>query len=236
MLQELEDAVRNGNRFRLKDAKSKGVPLEEVLGKANELGEVQLSLEGLPPDALDAAFADLEKAFKKCFATGNFNSKPKWSIFADLNVLSAEMFRSSVNKFFCDNNVADIFVNLDKTNNRIFFSDKDECGQEAPLPRLQVGDKGKLKWMDELKAWWRNPANKVKTFAVALAERPGLTDVDFTELYKYYWDLSLFGDHGYDTDEWKTFRDDEVLHRYRKDVAAFYGCSGVKFTFVPRKV
>ena len=234
VLQKLEEAARDGNPFLLTEAKNKSVSLEEILGKANEINNAQLSLNGLTPDDCKITFDDLEKAFAKCFVEGKFDPKSNWSIFADLNDPDIEdyarVFRDKVNEIFAKNDVTDIFVNVDKVNGKVFFSDKDECGKETKLPSLKL-DGGKLKWTVDLKRWWRNPANKVETFAVALAETPGLTEVDFAEID------DCAGLFGYNTDEWKAFRDDEVLHRYRKNDAAkaFCGCSGVKFTFVPEE-
>ena len=182
----------------------------------------------------------LEGFFKKRFVDGDkvFNGVALDADLSDDRLVDIWMaFKRKMDKAFGDKGKS-VFINLDKKNNKIWFavSDMDEKEKEAlstPLPPLQV-DKGKLEWTDELKAWWRNPANKVETFAMALAETPGLAEVDFTELFESDSAAGLFSGF-YDTDEWKAFRDDEVLHRYRKDdgVAAFYGCSGVTFTFVP---
>ena len=97
VLQKLEEAVHSGNAFPLTEAKNKGVPLEEALKKANELGNAQLSLNGVDPANLHATFDELEKVFEKCFKR-NFNSKPNWSIFADIDIY-AWVFRNRVNEF-----------------------------------------------------------------------------------------------------------------------------------------
>ena len=97
---------------------------------------------------------------------------------------------------------------------------------------MKIDAHGKLIWTPELKSWWSNPTNKAKTFGVALAELPGLKEVNFAEVaYSEGTDFSSVA-----PDEWKKFADNKVLHRYREEENLHpfsHYCSGVKFTFVP---
>jgi hypothetical protein len=227
LLRALNDATDSAHSFAL----NKKTLNDDTFDKALSIGkEVWFKF----PYAGAGVLAEF---FKKRFVDGGkaFDNVALAVDLDDENVVNIWMeFKRKMDKAFGDGG-KNVFVHLDKVNNKIWFAANNDMADdemeklETPLPCLQVDAKGKLKWTDELKAWWRNPANKVKTFAVALAETPGLKEVDFKEIDEY---ADLFGD---DTDEWKAFRDDEVLHRYRRNLTAFYGCSGVTFTFVPRR-
>ena len=211
---------------------------KEEKGKANELKNAELPLLRLTDaEAYKEAFVALETAFEECFDDGNFVLASNWSILAKLSnpeiKLQADVFRDNVNKHFADNGVYAVFVNLDEKNNRIFFNEELIDEQKDNLSKLSIDASGKLMRTPELVKWWSNSTNKAKTFGVALAELTRLKEVNFAEL-KYSAGVDL---NAVDADEWEKFANNEVLHRYRKeeDLRRFYCCSGVKFTFVPKK-
>ena len=237
LLKKLEDATRSHDEFDLSEASARGM-LTQVLEKANELDNAKLSLLNLP-DAVsyEGSFKALKGEIEGLIVNKKFRSESQLSILAKLSnpeiKLKAYEFQDDMNKVFVDNSLG-VFVNLDKDGNRIFFSDKPIKEKEEKLPELQINSSGKLIWTSELKCWWRNSTNEAKTFALALAELPGLNEVNFGEVaYSEGTDFTLV-----DPDEWKKFADNEVLHRYRekKNLHPFsYYCSKVKFTFIPEE-
>ena len=236
LLKKLVEATNSGEKFDLLEARNEGM-LREVLEKANKLTGAQLSLSGLNEDGYEQMFRDLEREFEGLLPW-RFNLESNLSIFADLSDpkirLKAYEFQDNMNKFFVDNSAGNIFVNLDEENNKVFFSEASTDEKGEKLPELQINASGKLVWTPELKSWWSNPTNEAKTFALALAELPGLNEVNFGEVaYPEGTDFSSV-----DADEWKKFADNEVLHRYReeKNLHPFsYYCSKVKFTFIPEE-